>query len=687
MSLLLEQLRSAITPQLVAYAAKMIGEPPAQTDNAINMVLPAMLSGLASATRMPGGLAAVARLIYDPVNDGTLSKQLPALYQGTMTAAPAYRLGSQLLHSIFGSKLGQVTQTAAVLSGVKPAASALLVSTLAPHVVSMLGERLRAGGNDTPAALARLFETERLPIQAALPPEFEHIFGAPLLAHTAPQVATAATGIAASHPAVVAATAAAQASASSAGVANKAKATAAATAADARTRAADSGGSGPWIIFSLGLVFWGLLTSLGSRPNDHERVPAAPVADTAKPAAPKVAEMKPEPAAKAPEAKPAPASKAPEPAPPAAKAPEVKPAAPAANVPETKPAATAKAPEPKSVPAAKPVAEVPAGPPPPPGVTTYFGNTPALLDAPARANPDYRPVVAAEVVAATAAEPAAVAFEPVPGITSYFGPAKPVAEMAAIPNPDYTPAVPDAAAAAAPAPAAAVVEAAASAIAPPPAPGVTTYFGPGTPLKEAAAVPNPDYTPAAPAPAPAPAPAAVVAAAAPAIAPAPAPGVTTYFGPGKPLKEAAAIPNPGYKPAPALPVAPAPAAAPFPAAVACQDTVTAAVKSGLVLFYSAKATLKPASVGTLNRIAAAFQSCRDNGLRIEGHTDNTGNADMNQKLSEARAQKVAQYLVSKGIDISRVSSAGFGLTRPVAPNDSAAHKALNRRIEFIVQNK
>ena len=60
---------------------------------------------------------------------------------------------------------------------------------------------------------------------------------------------------------------------------------------------------------------------------------------------------------------------------------------------------------------------------------------------------------------------------------------------------------------------------------------------------------------------------------------------------------------------------------------------------------------------------------------------------MNQDLSERRAESVVEYLTSKGVDGDVLGSAGFGLTQPIAPNDSAANKALNRRIEFIVGKK
>ncbi|MEO8800399.1 MAG: OmpA family protein [Polyangiaceae bacterium] len=72
-------------------------------------------------------------------------------------------------------------------------------------------------------------------------------------------------------------------------------------------------------------------------------------------------------------------------------------------------------------------------------------------------------------------------------------------------------------------------------------------------------------------------------------------------------------------------------------------------------------------------------------LRIEGHTDNSGTPQHNLKLSQERADSVVKYLVGKGVDQSRLVGVGYGMTRPAAPNDNAANKALNRRTEFHVQ--
>lgn len=68
-------------------------------------------------------------------------------------------------------------------------------------------------------------------------------------------------------------------------------------------------------------------------------------------------------------------------------------------------------------------------------------------------------------------------------------------------------------------------------------------------------------------------------------------------------------------------------------------------------------------------------------MTITGHTDTSGNAEANQKLSEERAQAFKDYLVDKGVDASRVTTVGLGSSDPAFPNDTAANRAKNRRIE------
>ena len=72
---------------------------------------------------------------------------------------------------------------------------------------------------------------------------------------------------------------------------------------------------------------------------------------------------------------------------------------------------------------------------------------------------------------------------------------------------------------------------------------------------------------------------------------------------------------------------------------------------------------------------------------IEGHTDNVGSEEMNQKLSESRAQEVYTYLVNNGIEEQRMKYSGYGLSRPISSNETDEGRALNRRTEFKIIKK
>ena len=102
-----------------------------------------------------------------------------------------------------------------------------------------------------------------------------------------------------------------------------------------------------------------------------------------------------------------------------------------------------------------------------------------------------------------------------------------------------------------------------------------------------------------------------------------------------------------------------------------------------VYFSSGSAVLLEESEPMLKQVAALVKASPEAGLTIEGHTDNIGSADYNQKLSEARANAVRQALVSRyGIPAGRLSAKGFGLTRPVDSNATVEGRAHNRRVEL-----
>jgi len=100
-------------------------------------------------------------------------------------------------------------------------------------------------------------------------------------------------------------------------------------------------------------------------------------------------------------------------------------------------------------------------------------------------------------------------------------------------------------------------------------------------------------------------------------------------------------------------------------------------------FDVAKATIKPESFRTINKIATLMKEHPDLTFRIDGHTDSDGSAPLNQKLSEDRAAAIKRALVKFGISEKRLYSRGWGETNPIATNLTSEGKAKNRRVEFI----
>jgi outer membrane protein OmpA-like peptidoglycan-associated protein len=106
-----------------------------------------------------------------------------------------------------------------------------------------------------------------------------------------------------------------------------------------------------------------------------------------------------------------------------------------------------------------------------------------------------------------------------------------------------------------------------------------------------------------------------------------------------------------------------------------------------VLFDTGKYTLKPLARERLAKVAGIILGHPGLKLEVEGHTDSVGSDEFNQLLSEKRAATVRDYLVSQGIPMNSVVARGFGKTQPAAPNDTAAGRARNRRVELIVSGE
>lgn len=128
-----------------------------------------------------------------------------------------------------------------------------------------------------------------------------------------------------------------------------------------------------------------------------------------------------------------------------------------------------------------------------------------------------------------------------------------------------------------------------------------------------------------------------------------------------------------------------PASGKTEAAQACEDDVKRTVESGGIQFRTNSAEIESGSFATLDKVAEAIKACGDLAIEIAGHTDSSGSDAVNQRISDARAASVKAYLVDKGVPGSRLTSVGYGESRPLVPNTSRANRAQNRRIEFIAR--
>ncbi len=111
------------------------------------------------------------------------------------------------------------------------------------------------------------------------------------------------------------------------------------------------------------------------------------------------------------------------------------------------------------------------------------------------------------------------------------------------------------------------------------------------------------------------------------------------------------------------------------------DVLTVTFKSDF-LFAVNSATLQPGAYDEINRVAGVLNQYPQTTVQIAGHTDSTGSAEYNQKLSERRAEAIKSALVGAGVDPARLTTIGYGESKPIAPNTTEAGRQQNRRVEI-----
>ena len=113
----------------------------------------------------------------------------------------------------------------------------------------------------------------------------------------------------------------------------------------------------------------------------------------------------------------------------------------------------------------------------------------------------------------------------------------------------------------------------------------------------------------------------------------------------------------------------------------------ATVRLQNIYFDFDKTTLKRESFVELNKVVDFLTTNKTVEIEISGHTDNKGSDEYNATLSQGRSQAVVDYLISQGIDTSRLTAHGYGESKPIDTNDTDDGRAVNRRVEFTVLKK
>ena len=204
-------------------------------------------------------------------------------------------------------------------------------------------------------------------------------------------------------------------------------------------------------------------------------------------------------------------------------------------------------------------------------------------------------------------------------------------------------------------------------------PAVDVSIDPPEPTPTLEPVPTPE---APPTPEPTP---TVPPTAAPVVTPVPDPEPTAT---PQPDPTATPEPEPTATPEPEPTAIPEPTATPEPQVSASE--VVAGLDLGNIQFQDQTANFAPGTTAALDAIAAALIELDGVPIEVQAHTDSTGDPDFNLLLSQERAEAVASYLVSQGVDAASLTARGFGASSPIADNGTEQGQAANRRVELVV---
>jgi OOP family OmpA-OmpF porin len=120
-------------------------------------------------------------------------------------------------------------------------------------------------------------------------------------------------------------------------------------------------------------------------------------------------------------------------------------------------------------------------------------------------------------------------------------------------------------------------------------------------------------------------------------------------------------------------------------AAACRDQLLTVLKAGRIEFDASNPIVTTDSLGALDRVAGTVLRCPDAGIEIGVHSENDGSAAaILRDRTQARAEVIVDYLAGAGVRRERLTAVGYGATKPLADNNTAAGKAANRRVEFTV---